>query len=87
MPWMRKNKTIQNRKYTETVRSIGREEPTASQRSRKKQEEYVDEDLVEDALLRLQVMHGALIHHTAATVETAEWILVFTQHISTVPYR
>lgn len=87
MPWMRKNRTIQNRKYTETVRSIGHEEPTTGQRSRKKQEEYIDEDLVEDALLRLQVMHGALIHHTSAMVETAEWILVFTQHISTVPYR
>lgn len=87
-PWMRKNRSIQNRKYTETVRNQGQEEPTASQRSKKKkQEEYIDEDLIEDALLRLQVMHGALIHHSAAMVETAEWILVFTQHISTVPYR
>jgi crossover junction endonuclease EME1 len=88
MAWMRKNKTIQNRKYTEIVRNQGQDEPTASQRAKKKkQEEYIDEDLIEDALLRLQVMHGALIHHTAVMVETAEWILVFTQHISTVPYR
>ena len=87
MPWMRKNRTIQNRKYTETVRNMGQDEPAANQRSRKKQEEYVDEDLVEDALLRVHVMHGALIHHTAVMIETAEWILVFTQHISTVPYR
>jgi crossover junction endonuclease EME1 len=88
MAWMRKNKTIQNRKYTEIVRNQGQDEPTSSQRAKKKnQEEYIDEDLVEDALLRLQVMHGALIHHTAVMVETAEWILVFTQHISTVPYR
>jgi crossover junction endonuclease EME1 len=88
MAWMRKNKSIQNRKYTETVRNQGQDEPTASHRSKKKkQEEYIDEDLVEDALLRLQVMHGALIHHTAVMVESAEWILVFTQHISTVPYR
>ncbi|KIN01355.1 hypothetical protein OIDMADRAFT_145433 [Oidiodendron maius Zn] len=86
--WMRKNKTIQNRKYTETVRNQGQDEPAASQRAKKKkQEEYIDEDLVEDALLRLQVKHGALIHHTAAMIETAEWILVFTQHISTIPYR
>ena len=86
--WMRKNKTIQNRKYTETVRNQGQDEPAAGQRAKKKnQEEYIDEDLVEDALLRLQVKHGALIHHTAAMIETAEWILVFTQHISTIPYR
>jgi crossover junction endonuclease EME1 len=68
---------------------MSQDEPAATQRSRKKkeQEEYVDEDLVEDALLRLQVMHGTLIHHTAAMIETAEWIVVFTQHISTIPYR
>lgn len=85
--WMKKNKTIQNRNYTATVRNIGREEPAPNQRPRKKQDEYVDEDLVEDALLRAQVMHGSLIHHTAVMIETAEWILVFTQHISTIPYR
>ena len=48
---------------------------------------YIDEDAVEDALLSLQVRHGALIHHTAAPVETARWACVFTQHISTAPYR
>ena len=87
--WTRKNKMIQNRKFTETVRDqMGLDEPAATQKPRKKkQEEYVDEDLVEDALLRLQVAHGVLIHHTASMIETAEWILVFTQHISTRPYR
>jgi crossover junction endonuclease EME1 len=88
--WMRKNRAIQNRKFTEAVRNqMSQDEPAATQRARKKkeQEEYVDEDLVEDALLRLQVMHGTLIHHTAAMIETAEWIVVFTQHISTIPYR
>ncbi|KAL2755380.1 hypothetical protein ACRALDRAFT_1082362 [Sodiomyces alcalophilus JCM 7366] len=49
--------------------------------------EYVDEDTIEDALLQLQVLHGVLIHHTAAGVETAQWLAIFTQHISTVPYR
>ncbi|SPQ27515.1 15051df4-b2ac-4598-8de6-1e04773b32fa [Thermothielavioides terrestris] len=48
---------------------------------------YIDEDAVEEALLQLQVEHGVLIHHTSAPVETARWIAVFTQHISTVPYR
>ncbi|KAL8365140.1 hypothetical protein RB595_004111 [Gaeumannomyces hyphopodioides] len=49
--------------------------------------EYVDEDVVEDALLSLQVAHGALIHHTAVPVESAQWIVAFTQHISTIPYK
>lgn len=48
---------------------------------------YVDEDVLEDALLRLQVQHGALIHHADAAVQTARWVAVFTQHISTIPYR
>ena len=49
--------------------------------------EHLDEDMLEDALLRLQVTHGCLIHHTAAAVHTAEWVATFTQHISTIPYR
>lgn len=48
---------------------------------------YIDEDQVEDALLQLQVQHGVIIHHTAAPIETAQWVSVFTQHISTIPYR
>lgn len=48
---------------------------------------YIDEDQVEDALLQLQVQHGVIIHHTAAPIETAQWVAVFTQHISTIPYR
>jgi len=93
MPWMRKNRNFKNRQFTEAVRShLSQEEPaapTASQRTKKKkkEQEYVDEDLIENALLRLQVIHGALIHHTNAMIETAEWIVTFTQHISTVPYR
>jgi crossover junction endonuclease EME1 len=88
-PWMRKNKTVQNRKYVQQVRGqMPAEEQTASQKRRRKPEqEYVDEDLIEDALLKLQVMHGVLIHHTKVAIETAEWVIVFTQHISTIPYR
>ena len=89
--WMRKNKNVQNRKYVQEVRNQMPEDstaPTASQKRKKKPEpEYVDEDLVEDALLKLQVMHGVLIHHTKVAIETAEWVIVFTQHISTIPYR
>lgn len=48
---------------------------------------YIDEDQVEDALLQLQVSHGVIIHHTAAPIETAQWVATFTQHISQIPYR
>jgi crossover junction endonuclease EME1 len=94
-PWMRKNRNIRNRQFTSAVRNQA--EPSApissgsQQPSRRKKiqqvQEYIDEDAVEDALLRLQVLHDVLIHHTNASVETAQWIVIFTQHISTVPYR
>ncbi len=90
--WMRKNKNTRNRAYQAAVLSqMGGQEtgiPTATASRRKKPvTEHIDEDMVEDALLRLQVMHGCLIHHTAVTLETAEWVANFTQHISTIPYR
>lgn len=88
-PWMKKNKTVRNRKYVQEVRNQDpAEQPTASQkRKRKPEPEYVDEDLIEDALLKLQVVHGVLIHHTKVAIETAEWVIVFTQHISTCRYK
>jgi crossover junction endonuclease EME1 len=89
--WVRKNRNVKNRQFTAAVRSHFDQEgqaPAASQRTKKKKEQdYVDEDRIEDALLRLQVIHGTLIHHTAAMIETAEWIVTFTQHISTIPYK
>lgn len=101
VPWMRKNRTIRNRQFTSAVRNLGAEpDPTAAadaasppstQRSRKRDPKppplYIDEDSVEDALLQLQVAHGALVHHTASPIETAQWVTIFTQHISTIPYR
>ena len=48
---------------------------------------YLDEDILEDALLKLQVLHGCLIHHTVTRLDTAEWVANFTQHISTIPYK
>ncbi|OTB16185.1 hypothetical protein K445DRAFT_317165 [Daldinia sp. EC12] len=99
-PWMRKNKNILNRRFASAVRALdttthndnndnaaGSSSTNQSRRRNNAQQEYIDEDIVEDALLSLQVVHGALIHHTNAQVETAEWVAVFTQHISTIPYR
>ncbi|WYZ36926.1 hypothetical protein EsH8_II_000432 [Colletotrichum jinshuiense] len=93
-PWMRKNRNVRNRQFVSAVRNQGAEaaddaSTSAQPRRRKNQQpqEYIDEDSVEDALLQLQVMHDVLIHHTNASVETAQWVAIFTQHISTVPYR
>ncbi|KAM5438162.1 hypothetical protein McanMca71_000420 [Microsporum canis] len=47
----------------------------------------VDEDAIEDALLQLQVQHSCLVHHTTTPGESAAWIKIFTEHISTIPYR
>lgn len=101
VPWMRKNRNVRNRQFVSAVRSIGAQTesiavddaapPPSTLRSRKKDPKpppvYIDEDSVEDALLQLQVLHGALVHHTASPVETAQWVTIFTQHISTIPYR
>ncbi|KAL8822916.1 MAG: hypothetical protein Q9191_006359 [Dirinaria sp. TL-2023a] len=87
--WMKKNRTIRNREYQAAV--LGQAQiqdntaPSASQqagRRKKPVEKYVDEDLIEDVLLRLQVSHGCLIHHTSSPFGTAEWVVNFTQHIS-----
>ncbi|TLD24957.1 hypothetical protein PspLS_06202 [Pyricularia sp. CBS 133598] len=99
--WMRSNRTIQNRQFAAGVRSLAAQAPAppapaegsqAPQRRRKpakqkKTPAYVEEDIIEDALMRLQVIHSALIHHVDTELETAQWISVFTQHISTIPYR
>jgi crossover junction endonuclease EME1 len=91
--WLRKNRNARNNQFVSAVRN-GLEPPpdtsnTQQQRKRKNAnpQTYIDEEVVETALLQLQVLHGVLIHHTVASLETARWISVFTQHISTVPYR
>lgn len=79
-PWYRRNRALRNRQFAAAVRA---EAPSRRAHAR----EPVDEEVVEDALLGLQVRHKARIHHTAAGVETARWITSFTQHVSTAPYR
>ncbi|ROV97117.1 hypothetical protein VMCG_07510 [Cytospora schulzeri] len=61
--------------------------PSRRKKDPKPPPQYIDEDAVEDALLQLQVVHGAKVHHTTAPIETAQWVAIFTQHISTIPYR
>ncbi|KAI1155307.1 ERCC4 domain-containing protein [Nemania diffusa] len=92
-PWMRKNRNLLNRQFASAVRNLGASTELGSSSSQPRRrnnnqlQEYIDEDKIEDALLSLQVVHGTLVHHTNAPVETAQWVAVFTQHISTIPYR
>ena len=91
--WMRKNRTAENRAFQAKVllsQAQAHQATTSTQPKRRKAAaavEIIDEDMIEDALLRLQVVNGCLVHHTSTTVETAEWVANFTQHISTIPYR
>ena len=92
---LRKAKNSKNRAYqaavlgqTDNPGECNASQTIASKSKRKQPEEqFIDEDLVEDALLRLQVIEGCLVHHTAVSVDSAEWITSFTQHISTIPYK
>ncbi|KAH7250748.1 hypothetical protein MRS44_000111 [Fusarium solani] len=86
IPWMRKNRNLRNRQFTSRVRAQEASASTSSRRN-KPVESYIPEETIEDALLQLQVMHDVLIHHTTIPLETAEWIVNFTQHVSTIPYR
>lgn len=96
--WMQKNSNSRNRAYVAEVRRQYEPEPapsqesTGSRRGRKPKRKPettppVDDDTIEDALLALQVTHSCLIHHTAAPPESAEWIKIFTEHVSTHLYR
>ena len=91
---LRKNKNARNRAYESAVlgqaRSVDDIVPITSQskaRRKKQLDVHIDEDKIEDALLQLQVKEGCLVHHTATSFETAEWVANFTQHISQLPYR
>ncbi|KAF4119579.1 crossover junction endonuclease EME1 [Geosmithia morbida] len=97
--WTRKNRNLRNRQFTSGVRA--REEQQKQQQQQQTGGNWrrrngtasteaavvVPDYVVEDALLELQVMHDVLIHHTAMALETAQWLAVLTQHISTIPYR
>lgn len=88
---IRKAKNSKNRAYQAAVLSqmddTSGAGAQASTSRRKKAEEDVaiDEDSIEDALLRLQVTHGCLIHQTLTSVDTAESVSSFTLQISTIP--
>ncbi|TWU70779.1 hypothetical protein ED733_001302 [Metarhizium rileyi] len=84
-PWLRRNRNNRNRQFASGVRSLSG--PVSSSARAGAGADYVSEDIVEEALLALQVEHDMLIHHTTIATETARWVVNFTQHVSTIPYR
>ncbi|KAF8456871.1 ERCC4 domain-containing protein [Terfezia claveryi] len=92
---LRKSRNAKNRTFQGAVRHAIRasadednNENSCSIASRaRKGPEVIDENMVEDALLSLQITHGCLVHHTVSMQETSEWISVFTGDISTIPYK
>ena len=89
--WMRKNKNARNRAYRTAVlkqtESSGTTTGGQHYSRRKQPEASIDEDMIEDALLRLQIIEECLVYHTATPFESAERVANFTQHISQIPYR
>ncbi|KAJ5152229.1 hypothetical protein N7492_010524 [Penicillium capsulatum] len=88
--WMRKNRNSRNRAYqAEVLRQAADHLPGPWQETKEQARNHppVDDDMIEDALLTLQVAYSCLIHHSNAPAESAEWIKNFTEHISTIPYR
>ncbi|KAL6249480.1 hypothetical protein RBB50_003333 [Rhinocladiella similis] len=102
--WLKKNANARNRAYTAAVRSqIPVDDPpetnnarTTKARPRKRKKPSTDAldlssvtpDVVEDALLHLQIAHQPiLIHHTTSPATTASQISALTQHLATRPYR
>lgn len=93
--WIRKNRNARNRAYTAAV--LGKATSSdqdrtsrgvaATSKAKKQRLDVVDEDMIEDAMLRLQVVHNCLVHHAAVPVEIAEWAVHFTEQISQIPYR
>jgi len=92
---LRKSRNAKNRTFQGAVRqAIGMSaEEANSGNSRsgasraRKGPKVIDDDMVEDALLSLQLTHGCLVHHTVSMQETSEWISIFTSDISTIPYK
>lgn len=89
--FMRKSKNARNRQYVAAVRAHAETDqaPSGSQagRAKKKQDAIVDDEMIEEALLALQVEYGCLIHHTTSSIDSAQWICHFTRHISTIPWK
>lgn len=89
--WFNKNKATKNKIFMDAVRNqVPNAELSSSnikRRCKKSEQEYIDQSIIDVALIKIHVVYQVLIHHTQNLLETAEWVMRFTQHISTLPYR
>lgn len=93
--WLKKNTNAKNREYAAVVR--GQAETTndaqtkKASRKRKNQDAvdltFISNDVVENLMLHLQLVHRPLYIHHTTTSECYRQIVAFTQHLSTRPYR
>jgi len=81
--YTRKAKTHEDRTFRTQVLSAMSGSSTTSRRT----QSLVPEETLETLLLRLQLSHTCLIHHTSSAVQSAEWITILTSDISTIPYK
>ena len=88
--YARKSKLAKNNNFRAQVLTAmgGAPAPaSAARRTTAPPSRVIDEESLEDALLKLQVKHSCLIQQTAGAVESAEWISILTGDISTIPYK
>ncbi|KAK1836167.1 crossover junction endonuclease eme1 [Podospora conica] len=88
--WFRKNATLRNRAFAAQVRaglSAGEPVTAALSRAQSQKTQVLDESLVRAAMINLQVDHSFLVHHTDSPLATSQWIVKFTEFLSTAPYR
>lgn len=92
----RKSRNAKSRSFQGAVRqAVAGEEggvvavatTTTRSRNRATRSAIVDEDALDNALLSLQVIYDCLVHETVNSMDTSEWISIFTGDISTIPYK
>ncbi|KAI5843164.1 hypothetical protein BZA05DRAFT_411329 [Tricharina praecox] len=85
--YARKSKATKNNNFRAQVLSAMDGAPAPAARRAAPSARIIDEEMLEDALLKLQVKHSCLIQQTAGSIESAEWISILTGDISTIPYK
>ncbi|KAG4306228.1 hypothetical protein PORY_000216 [Pneumocystis oryctolagi] len=81
---LRKIKNSRNRRYISAIRAnieTNNSEPISIQ------SDEIDDEQIENMMLRLQLVHNAFIVNTSSIENSAEWIYILTSDISTIPYK
>lgn len=87
---IKKQKTAEKRAHDRAVRGqlgnerakVARNETPSTQGLLK-----IDEEVLENALIEIQLQHEVRVVHTDKTPDSAEWISILATDIATIPYR